>query len=144
MIGNIPSWIWPAMAGGGVGAWILFGTLSTIPGVNSYAGMIKPISIAVTVFGIFMYGGSGTASIYQAQIQAMEKRVAVADQHSIDTSNLVEEKTQQQIKVIRQTQIVYRDRIKEVEKVIDVECKVDKAALDLLNNAAANPLKAQK
>jgi len=142
MIGFLPSWIWPVLAGMGIGTWFLFGMLSKIPGVSSYSRVIKPAAIAVTVFGIFMYGGTSVAEIYQERIQEMEKRVAAAEQHSTDVTELVQTKSEQQIKFIRKTRIVYKNRIKEVEKLVDAECKIDKTALDILNNAAINSLKA--
>ena len=42
-------------------------------------------------------------------------------------------------KTIVQRQVVIHDRIKTVEKRIDSECKVDPAAVKILNDAAANP-----
>jgi len=144
IIGNIPTWVWPAIAGAGYGAWIVTGILSHFPNIKTYAVVIKPVCIIITIFGIFMYGGAGVISIYQAEIQAMEKKVAIAEQKSDDANKLIEQKSKQKIKVIHDRQIVYKERIKEIEKRIDQECKFDKDALDVLNNAALNPLKSNK
>jgi hypothetical protein len=144
IIGSIPGWIWPALAGAGVAIWFISDVIAKFPAVQPYSAAIKPASILITALGIFMYGGEGVAEIYQTQIQDLEKRIAVADQKSIDVTAAVEEKTEEKIKVINHDRIVYRDRIKEVEKLIDTECKIDKSALDILNDAAANPLKGIK
>jgi len=141
---NIPTWVWPAIAGAGYGAWIVTGILAHFPNIKPYAVIIKPICIVITIFGIFMYGGAGVISIYQAEIQAMEEKVAVAEQKSDDANKLIEQKSKQKIKIIHDRQIVYKERIKEIEKRIDQECKFDKDALDILNNAAVNPLKSNK
>jgi len=74
----------------------------------------------------------------------MEEKVAVAEQKSDDANKLIEQKSKQKIKIIHDRQIVYKERIKEIEKRIDQECKFDKDALDILNNAAVNPLKSNK
>ena len=144
IIGVIPSWIWPALTGAGVAIWFLSNMIAKFPAIQPYSAAIKPASILITIVGIFMYGGEGVSAIYQAQIQELERRVAVADQKSIDVTAAVEEKTEQKIKFINRDRIVYKDRIKQVEKVIDSDCKFDKSALDILNDAAANPLKAKQ
>jgi len=144
IIGTIPLWIWPALAGAGVTIWFISDVIAKFPAVQPYSAAIKPAGILMTILGIFMYGGAGVSEIYQTQIQELEKRIAVADQKSIDVTAAVEEKTEEKIKVINHDRIVYRDRIKEVEKIIDTECKIDKPALDILNDAAVNPLKGIK
>ena len=45
----------------------------------------------------------------------------------------------QKNRVLVQRQVVIQERIKTVEKRIDAECKVDPAAVQILNDAAINP-----
>ena len=40
------------------------------------------------------------------------------------------------VKVVKEQQIVIQERIKEVEKKIDAECKIAPEAIDILNQAA--------
>ena len=69
-----------------------------------------------------------------------ELEVAVADaEHQRDVANnsirtkIVEKKI-----YIRENVDRWRDRIVEVERLIDSECKVDPAAIEIINDAAKN------
>ena len=144
ILGNVPSWAWPALAGAGFAIYLLSGILSHIPQFKPYAMFIKPVAGVTIVFGIFMYGGSGITAIYQDQIKEMEAKVAIAEQKSNDANNLLAANTTNKNKVIHDVQIVYKDRIKQVTKIIDADCKVDPQANKILNDAATNPVKDKK
>ena len=47
-------------------------------------------------------------------------------------------------KIIKDTQVVYRERIKEITKQIDAQCKVDPAVVKALNDASVDPTKGVK
>jgi hypothetical protein len=144
ILGFTPDWAWPLLAITGIISWFTSSALSNFVVVKPYAAFIKPISILLTVLGIFMYGGSGIAAVYQNEIRAMQIKVAAAERQSKDVAKLLAEQQLQKQQLIEKKQIVYRDRIKQVEKRVDVECKFDKSALDILNSAATNPVKNQK
>ena len=80
----------------------------------------------------------------QAQIKAQEAKIAVAEQKSSDANALLAQKSSQHTKIIHDVQVVYKERIKEVEKKIDADCKVDPEAISILNGAAKNPLGVKK
>jgi hypoxanthine-guanine phosphoribosyltransferase len=46
-------------------------------------------------------------------------------------------KSKVKTKIVKEVQIQIEERIKEVEKIIDAECKVDPVAIKILNDAAA-------
>ena len=67
--------------------------------------------------------------------------------HSVDVSFNILDKNYQydddvhikkKNKVIVENRVVYKDRIKQVEKIIDAECKVAPEAIDIHNAAAKN------
>jgi hypothetical protein len=128
------------MAGGGYGAWIVTGILAHFPNVKPWTMVIKPICIAITILGIFMYGAAGVTAIYQAQILQMENDIKVAQQASTDVDTAVTVKIKSQTKVIHDTRIVYQERIQEIAKKIDADCKLDPDAVSTINSAAKNPL----
>jgi len=136
VLGNIPLIIWPALAGGGTAVFFLFHFLSALPQVRPWAYLIRPVSLLVTAFGIFMYGGAGVTAIYQKQIEEMQANVeaaeAKADQANQDLHNAVQGK----VKVVKEVQTVFKDRIKEVQVQVDKDCKVDASAIDALNEVA--------
>ena len=144
ILGALPSWIWPALASVGVVVNLLSGVLAHLPQFKPWHTFIKPVSWLAIIFGIFMYGGAGVAAIYQAEIKDMENKVAVAQEKSNSVNTVVQTKIQQTTKVIHDTQVIYQDRIKEVTKEIDKDCKFDAAASKILNDAAVNPEKVTK
>ena len=66
ILGGLPSWIWPAIAGGGFVVYSLSAVLGTFPAFKPYAMFIKPLGAVICVGGIFMFGGAGVTAIYQA------------------------------------------------------------------------------
>jgi hypothetical protein len=91
-----------------------------------------------------MYGGAGVAAVYKQSIEEEREQRAVLAQASNDATTAVDDKTQAGEKAIHDTQIVYRDRIKEVAKIVNSECILDQRAISILNDAAKNPLGASK
>jgi hypothetical protein len=144
VLGNLPSWLWPAVAGAGATVYFLSHLLANFPNFKPYAFFIKPVSFIVILIGVFMFGGAGVTDILQAQIKEQEAKIAVAEQASSDANKAVQTKIITHTKVIHDTQVVYQEKIKEVEKKIDADCKLDPEAIVILNGASKNPLGAAK
>jgi len=144
ILGNLPSWLWPAIAGAGATVYFTANILGNFPNFKPYALFIKPVSFVIIIASVFMYGGAGVTEILQAQIKEQQAKIAVAQQASSDANTAVQTKIVTHTKVIHDTQIVYQEKIKEVEKRIDADCKIDPEAITILNGAAKNPLGATK
>ena len=74
-IGTMPTWIWPAGAGGAVVIFFLAGILSHIPEAKPYTLLLKPVSFIVLILCVFMYGGAGVAEVYQEEIKIMKAKI---------------------------------------------------------------------
>jgi hypothetical protein len=144
ILGNIPLWAWPALAGASFVINLLSGILSHLPQFKPWHAFIKPLSWVGILVGVFMYGGAGVTAIQQEAIKEVQAKLAVAEEKSNGANDLIANKVQTKTKVIHDVEIVYKDRIKEVTKTIDADCKFDKQANKILNDAAANPLKDKK
>lgn len=107
-----------------------------VPFVSTYSIPIQAISILVTVGCVYFEGGIAKDKEYQLQFAEMDRKVVEATLKS----NAVNTKTEyiflDKIQVVKQNQIVIQERIKEVAKTIDAECKVDPLAIGILNDAA--------
>jgi hypothetical protein len=121
----------------------LFGLFSAsigrwIPVVNNYTRWLKPIGVVLLCAGIFLKGGYATEMAWRAKVEALEAKVKLAEakseQANIDLAKSIKDKTAK----TKEVQIVIQERIKEVEKRIDADCKIDREALDILNDAAKN------
>lgn len=138
-ISNIPVWVWPFTAGVGFGVYIVAGIAGHFPALKPYAWIIRLLGGIVFVAGVFMFGGAGVTAIWQAQIAEQQAKIATAVAQSKDANIKLSQVRKQKNKVIVQRQVVIHERIKTVEKRIDAECKVDPAAVQILNDAAVNP-----
>jgi hypothetical protein len=144
ILGDLPLWIWPFVAGAGFGCYFLAGVGLHFPNIKPYAMIARPVCLIVFILGVFMYGGAGVAAVYKQSIEEGREERAVLSQASGDATTAVDVKTNTGEKVIHDTQIVYRDRIKEVAKVVNSECVLDSRAVGILNDAAKDPVGASK
>jgi hypothetical protein len=91
-----------------------------------------------------MFGGAGVTAIYQAQVDEMKAKIAKAEDESKSANSNLQTKIVTKTKLIHDRQVVVQEKIKEVQKQIDAECKLDPAVPKILNDAARNPLKVAK
>jgi len=135
-----PYWIWPLFIGAGATVWFFSNILNKVSFIVSYAAFVRPVSIVVTVFGIFMWGGAGVTQIYQKQISTLEEELLVNQQRSADANKLLAQEQKNKNLIIAQAKIINDNKIQLAKQQIDAECKSDTAVIQILNDAAKNPL----
>jgi hypothetical protein len=116
------------IAAGWLGRWI--------PLYGKYVGFLKPAGVAVLVLGVWLRGGYDTEMAWRAKVEEAQAKVAAAEVKSKETNVVVKKVYVDRVKKVKELQIVYQDRIKEIEKRIDAECKVAPEAISILNDAA--------
>ena len=116
------------IAAGWLGRWI--------PLYGKYVGFLKPAGVAVLVLGVWLRGGYDTEMAWRAKVAEAEAKVAAAEVKSKDANVVVKKVYVDRVKKVKELQIVYQDRIKEVEKKIDAQCVVAPEAISILNDAA--------
>lgn len=109
-----------------------------IPWFGIYARLLKPIGIILLVLGVWMRGGYDTEMAWRAKVEALEAKVKESEQRSQQANRDLEKALKDKKNRTKEVQVVIQERIKEVEKRIDAECKVDREALEILNDAAKN------
>jgi hypothetical protein len=77
-LGNIPDWLWPALAGGAFVVWFFAGVISHLPQFALYAKLIKPVAFIAMLTGVFMYGGAGVIAVYKADVVEAQHRADIA------------------------------------------------------------------
>ena len=136
VLGNLPTWLWPTIAGGSAVVYFLAHIIGNFPNFKPYALFIKPVAFVSILVSVFMFGGAGVTDILQAQIKEQEAKAAAAEVKSQETNVVVKKVYIDRVKKVKELQIVYQDRIKEIEKRIDADCKVAPEAIGILNDAA--------
>ena len=109
-----------------------------IPFVNSYKLPIQILGIVLLAIGLFFKGGYATEMMWRDRVAAMEEKVAAAEVKSAKTNTVIQKVYVDKVKVVKDTQYVIQERIKEVEKLIDKDCRVAPEAVDIHNDAAKN------
>lgn len=135
----LPFWIFHLIVLSGIGGLIASEVFRFIPLISTYRLPIQVIAVLLLAFGLYAEGGIATQEKWETRVKDFEAKVAIAEEQSKTANAKLEASLAEKQKVIKQTQIVYKDRIVEVAKVIDAGCTVPKEAIDILNQAAELP-----
>jgi high-affinity K+ transport system ATPase subunit B len=140
MIGLIPDAVLTFLVHAGLVAGVVLSVLGIFaerfPFVGTYAKLAKLVGIPLLIVSIFFEGGLANEMRWRAQVDALKEKVKEAEKQSEVANTQVDTTVKQKIKVVKEVQVVVQERIKEVEKRIDAECKVDPEAISILNQAA--------
>lgn len=131
------------LAVGAVGVLLSFFLLHRIvrwfPALAPYHLLIQIISVTLLVAGVYFKGGYDTESEWRAKVKEAEAKVAEAEQKSAKLNDdlKAEQKKKQKVRVEYYNTV--KTEIKEVERQINAECKLDPKVNELVNKAAVNP-----
>ena len=127
---------------GAVGSFLFFFVLHRIlrwfPALAPYYLIFQIISAVLLVAGIYFKGGYGVEMEWREKLRIAEEKAKVAEEKSKETNIVVQKVYVDRVKTVKENVIVYQDRIKEVEKIIDAKCEVAPEAVDIHNSAAKN------
>ena len=128
---------------GAVGSFLTFFALNRIlrwfPFVAPYYLILQIVSAVCLVGGIYFKGGYSVEMSWREKVKEAEAKVAVAEQQSAELNNKLSEEKKKKEKVRVEYYNTVKTQIKEVEKIIDAECKLDPRVNELINKAAKNP-----
>jgi len=107
-----------------------------IPFFSSYTNLLKPIGIVLLCAGLFFKGGYVNELAWRAKVADLEEKVKVSEEKSKEANTQIKTKIVEKIKVVKQVQVVIKERIVKDTAKIDAECKVAPEAVSILNDAA--------
>ena len=131
------------LVAGLIGSFLSFFLLHRIvrwfPALAPWHVLIQIVSITLLVGGVYFKGGYDTESAWRAKVKEAEAKVAIAEQQSekLNEDLKVEQKKKQKVRVEYYNTV--KTQIKEVEKQINADCKLDPKVNELVNKAAKNP-----
>jgi hypothetical protein len=127
---------------GAIGTFLTFFILHRIvrwfPAIAPYYLILQIISIVLLVAGVYLKGGYGVEMEWREKLRIAEERVKAAEEQSKIVNEVVVTKYKDRVKTVKEQVIVYQDKIKEVEKIINQDCKVAPEVIDIHNAAAKN------
>ena len=118
--------------------FVLHRLLNKIPALAPYYLLIQVVSAVLLIAGIYFKGGYDVEASWRDKIRVAQEKAALAEQQAKEANVKLNAEIKKKQQVVKENTIVYRDRIREVEKIIDKECKVAPEAIDIHNAAAKN------
>ena len=110
--------------------------LRFFPPFANYYKIAQVVSVVLLVAGIYFEGGYATEMQWRARVAELEAKVAISEQQSKDANEALDKKTKEKVKVVKQIQVVIKERIVKQAAKMDATCTVDSAAVSILNDAA--------
>lgn len=114
------------------------------PALAPYHLLLQIVSAVLLVAGIYLKGGYDTEAEWRQRVSELEAKVKESEEKSKQVNEKIVVKYKDRVKVIKDTQIVVQEKIKEVEKLVDAKCEVAPEAVNILNEAAKKPARGQK
>jgi hypothetical protein len=111
------------------------------PTIAPYQLLIKLVSIALLVIGVYLKGGYSVEMEWREKVAKLEAKIAISEQQSVVVNEKIVTVYKDRVKVVKETQIVVQEKIKTIEVKIDSECKIAPEAVDILNEAATAGVK---
>lgn len=132
---------------GVVGTFLTFFVVNKIlrafPFLSQYITMAQVVSAVLLVAGVYFEGGYSTEMQWRERVREVEAKVAVVEDKSNAINKQLEEERKKKQKVKVEYYNTVKTQIKEVEKQINADCRLDPKVNELVNRAATNPEKAK-
>jgi len=110
-----------------------------IPWIIPYRTLLQVVSIVLLLAGVYFKGGLAIEQEWRARVRELEAKVALSEEQAKTANVKIEKVYIDKVKVVKDTQIVIQEKIKNVEVKIDSQCKVSSETIDILNEAAKRP-----
>jgi hypothetical protein len=142
----LPAWFWFMVAGAGAVLYFCSGFIQAIPFAQArLAGVsIKYIGLALLLGGIYLTGGAGVTALWQSEIEEANARVQAAEAKSKDANAKLATAVKEKNQAIQESKTVVQTKLKRDAVKIDAECRLDPAAVEILNESARDIPKAKK
>ena len=128
---------------GAVGSFFSFFLLHRVvrwfPALAPYHLLLQIVSAVLLVAGIYMKGGYNVEASWRQKVADLEAKVKESEEKAKQVNEKIVIEYKDRVKVITETKVVVQEKIKEVEKVIDAQCKITPEAVNILNEAAKKP-----
>ena len=140
MLSFIPdTWLYLAVISvlsAGIGLYVLSFFTRFIPPLIPYSGIARIVGTVLIVAGIYFYGSYSTEMSWRNRVAELEEKVKISEAKSKAANIEIQTVYRDKVKIVKETQVVIQERIKEVEKRIDSQCTVDAEVINILNEAA--------
>jgi uncharacterized membrane protein YraQ (UPF0718 family) len=113
--------------------------LRWFPQLAPFHLLAQIVSIALLAGGLYFSGGYHTEMEWRDRVTKLEAQIKEMEDKSAELNKKLADEKKKKQKVRTEYYNTVKTEIKEVEKVINAECRVDPKATELINKAAKNP-----
>lgn len=124
----------------GTGISVMFkSVIRYLPQIIPYRTALQVVSVIVLILGVYLRGGYAVESQWRERVKELEAKVAIAEAESKEANANVKETIVERVRIVKDTQVVVQEKIRDVQVTIDAQCKVHPKVIDILNDAALTP-----
>jgi hypothetical protein len=121
--------------------FVLHKILNKFPSLAPYNLLIQIVSTVLLVASIYLKGGYGVEMEWRNKVSDLEAKIAVSEAQSKDANVKLDAAIKSKTKVVKEVQVVIKEKIVKVAGKIDADCKVDPEAIEIINDAAKNQVR---
>jgi hypothetical protein len=126
----------------GFAASFFFGfVVRFIPALKPHRLVLQIVSIVVLILGVYLKGGYSVEMKWRERVAELEEKVRVAEDKSKQANTEIQTVYVDKVRVVKETQVVIQEKIRDVQVNIDSQCKVIPEVIDIHNKAASGTLK---
>jgi hypothetical protein len=133
---------------GAVSAFLSFFIIHRIvrwfPALAPYHLILQIVSAVLLVAGLYFKGGYGVEMQWRERVAELEEKVKVSEERAKEATAQVVIEYKDRVRVVTETKVVIQEKIKEVEKIVDAQCRVAPEAVSIHNDAAKMPERNKK
>lgn len=97
------------------------------------------IGVLFLLLGVYKLGIEQSNQAWSVKLAEANAKIEVVQEQSRLISKAVEVRVVKEVEVVRQTRVVYRDRVKKIAVKINNQCKIAPEVNEILNAAALTP-----
>ena len=133
---------------GAVSAFLSFFIIHRIvrwfPALAPYHLIIQIVSAVLLVAGLYFKGGLGVEMAWRERVAELEAKVKESEEKAKIVNEKIVVEYRDRVRTVVETKVVIQEKIKEVEKIVDGQCKVAPEAVSIHNEAAKMPERNKK
>lgn len=137
----LPDFVYHLLLIIGIAAFAASYILKMIPFFVQNAFMIRIASMILIIFCVWVEGGMAVEAKWKARVAELELKVAKAEKEAAEANGKIETVYVDRVKVVKEIQYITQGRIAKDAAKLDLTCKVDPEAIEILNQAARSGVK---
>jgi uncharacterized protein (DUF885 family) len=96
------------------------------------------------VAGLYFKGGLGVEMAWRERVAELEAKIKESEEKAKVVNEKIVVEYRDRVRTVVETKVVIQEKIKEVEKIVDGQCKVAPEAVSIHNEAAKMPERNKK